>query len=199
MGVTRGLALRNVRPIQLFGSRGAMKINVIGTSGSGKSTLARSIAQKLEIPCIELDALFWRPGWQETPDEAFFAQIEATLAGKQSWVIDGNYTRTQALKWRNIDMIVWVDYSFPRTLYQAIKRAATRAWTQTELWPGTGNRESFRRSFFSRDSIILWTLQNYAKNRRRYGALFADPNWQHIRFVRLRSPGQMQAFIRNLS
>jgi adenylate kinase family enzyme len=177
----------------------AMKINVIGTSGSGKSTLARSIARKLEIPYIELDALFWQPDWQGTPDDVFFARIEATLADNESWVIDGNYNRTRSLKWRNVDMIVWVDYSFPRTLYQAIKRAATRAWVQQELWPGTGNRESFQRSFFSRKSIILWTLQNYSNNRRQYTALFADPNWQHIRFVRLRSPLQMQAFLRDLT
>jgi hypothetical protein len=176
-----------------------LNINVIGTSGSGKSTLALSIARKLDIPYIELDALFWRPDWQETPDDVFFARIEATLAGQESWVIDGNYNRTQALKWRNVDMIVWVDYSFPRTLYQAINRAATRAWAQQEIWPGTGNRETFRKSFFSRDSVILWTLQTYASNRRRYETLLADSNWQHIHFVRLRSPRQMQAFLSDLS
>jgi cytidylate kinase len=83
-----------------------MKFNVVGTSGSGKTTLARRIAGKLDIPYVELDALFWRPDWQETPDEAFFARLEAALADKESWVLDGNYNRTQALKWRHVDMIV---------------------------------------------------------------------------------------------
>jgi adenylate kinase family enzyme len=177
----------------------AMKINVIGTSGSGKSTLARSIAGKLGSPYIELDALFWRPGWKETPDEAFFPRIEAALARHENWVLDGNYTRTQPIKWRNIDMIVWIDYALPRTLYQAVKRATTRAWSQQELWPGTGNRESFQRSFLSRQSIILWTLRTHAENRRKYEALIADPNWQQVRFVRLRSPQQTHAFMRDLT
>jgi adenylate kinase family enzyme len=177
----------------------AMKINVIGTSGSGKSTVARSVARKLDIPYIELDALFWRPDWQETPDDEFFAAIEGALAGKDSWVVDGNYSRTQALKWRDVDMIVWVDYSFSRTMYQAVRRAATRAWAQTELWPGTSNRESFRRSFFSRKSTILWTLQNYSKTRRKYETFFTDPKWQHIRMIRLRTPAETRTILQSMT
>ncbi len=50
-----------------------MNINVVGTSGSGKSTLARRTAHRLGLPWIELDRLYWRPNWQGTPDEAFFA------------------------------------------------------------------------------------------------------------------------------
>lgn len=176
-----------------------MKINVIGTSGSGKSTLARGISQKLNIPYIELDSLFWRPDWQGTPDEAFFASLSERLSASDDWVLDGNYKRTQAVKWREIDLIIWVDYSFGRTLFQAVKRAATRAWKKQELWAGTGNRESFRKSFFSRDSIILWTIKTFANNRRQYEALLNNPDWQHVRFVRLRSPKQTQVFLRNLA
>ena len=177
----------------------AVKVNVIGTSGSGKSTLARGISQKLNIPYIELDALFWRADWQGTPDEQFFARLEEKMAASDSWVIDGNYKRTQPVKWRNIDLIVWVDYSFGRTLFQAVKRAATRAWGGQEIWPGTGNYETFRKSFFSRESIILWTLKTYRKNRRQYEALLRDPAWQHVRFVRLRSPQQTEVFLSDLT
>ena len=176
-----------------------MKINVIGTSGSGKSTVARGISQKLNIPYIQLDALFWCADWQGTPDALFFAKIEETLAGKSDWVIDGNYKRTQSIKWRDVDTIIWVDYSFMRTLYQAVRRAAVRAWQQDEIWAGTGNRETFRKSFFSRDSIILWTLKTYQKNRRQYEALLTDTHWQHVRFVRLRSPKETQLFLSDLS
>ena len=44
-----------------------MKINVVGTSGSGKSTLARQLAERLDVPYIEMDRLYWRPEWQERP------------------------------------------------------------------------------------------------------------------------------------
>ena len=44
-----------------------MKINVVGTSGSGKSTLARQLAERLDVPYIEMDRLYWRPEWRERP------------------------------------------------------------------------------------------------------------------------------------
>lgn len=40
------------------------KINVVGTSGSGKSTFARMLANQLNAPYIEMDALHWLPEWR---------------------------------------------------------------------------------------------------------------------------------------
>lgn len=36
------------------------KIIIIGSGGAGKSTLAKQLGEKLELPVIHLDALFWR-------------------------------------------------------------------------------------------------------------------------------------------
>jgi hypothetical protein len=41
-----------------------MRIVVVGTSGAGKTTMAKSLAGKLDLPCIELDRLRWEPNWQ---------------------------------------------------------------------------------------------------------------------------------------
>ncbi|EIC86336.1 shikimate kinase [Serratia sp. M24T3] len=171
-----------------------MKINVIGTSGSGKSTFARQLAQKLAIPYIEMDALFWQTNWQGSTDEQLFEKLEQAIA-QPAWVLDGNYRRSQPIKWRDIDLIVWVDYSFGRTLYQAVKRAIMRASSGQELWVGTGNRETFRRSFFSRESIILWTLKTFYKNRKNYQQLMASPTGQRVKFVRIRSHQQAREFV----
>lgn len=130
-----------------------MKINIIGTSGSGKSTFGRRIAEALAIPYIEMDRLYWRANWQGTPDDEFLATLEKALAASPDWVLDGNYNRTRDVKWRDVDLVVWIDRGFIRTLWQAVTRASRRAWHKQELWPGTGNRESFRRSFLSKDSI----------------------------------------------
>ncbi|MEG1210185.1 MAG: adenylate kinase [Leclercia sp.] len=175
-----------------------MKINIIGTSGSGKTTLARQIADELALPCIEMDRLFWRPDWQGTPDDVFFSKLEMALSASPGWVLDGNYNRTRALKWRDVDCVVWVDCGFTRTLWQAVTRAATRAWTQQELWPDTGNRESFRRSFFSRESILIWTIKTWRSNRARYLADMQNPAYAHIRFVRITSRQQADALIAEL-
>lgn len=177
-----------------------MKINVVGTSGSGKSTVARHLAGKLAVPYIEMDKLYWRPDWQGTPDGEFLPRVEQTLASAPTgWVLDGNYTRTQAMKWREVDWVVWVDYGFCRTLLQSVRRATVRAWRKTELWPGTGNCESFSRSFFSRESIIWWTIKTYRKNRLKYLADMQDAGNSHIRFVHLRSPAQTTAFLASVT
>lgn len=175
-----------------------MKINVVGTSGSGKSTVARHLAERLAIPYIEMDALFWQANWHESSDDEFFPRVEQALAAA-NWVLDGNYNRTQHLKWREVDWVVWVDYSFGRTLFQAVRRAWLRSWHREELWAGTGNRESFAKSFFSRDSIILWTLKTYRKNRHRYLEQMHNPDYRHIRFIQLRSPAQLESVLREIA
>ena len=175
-----------------------MRINVIGTSGSGKSTLAKKLASKLNVPYIEMDVLYWRANWQGTPDEELFARLEQLLQ-QPGWVLDGNYNRSREIKWRHVDIVVWVDYGFWRTLRQVSLRALKRACSGQELWPGTGNRESFRRGFFSRESIILWSLKTWRTNRARYQRDMTDPRYQHLRFVRLTSPQQVDEFIASLS
>ncbi|QEM82418.1 AAA family ATPase [Halomonas binhaiensis] len=176
-----------------------MKINVVGTSGSGKTTLARRLAQALSLPHIEMDVLHWLPDWQEKPDEQFFAELASMLEASPGWVLDGNYDRSRPIKWREIDLVVWVDYGFWQTLFQVVSRAIKRAWSKQELWPGTGNRESFRQSFFSRDSIILWSIKTWRSNRARYLSAMHDEQYRHIRFVQLRSHSEAEAFIRSMA
>ena len=173
-----------------------MKINVVGTSGSGKSTLARQLADTLNTPYVSLDQLFRRANWQGTPDDEFFATLEKVLvASPESWVLDGNFDRTRPIKWRNVDMVVWIDYPFWRVFSQAFARAVKRIISQEELWPGTGNRESFRKTFFSRDSILLWSLKTWRQNRTRYFSDMIDSRYAHIQFVRLTSVKEAQALV----
>jgi adenylate kinase family enzyme len=173
------------------------RINIIGTSGSGKSTVGKKLAAKLGFPYYQMDALFWKPNWVESNDEAFFAAV-TEVTDKPAWVLDGNYTRTQHIKWENVDTVIWIDYSFPRTFYQAVKRAITRIIESKELWEGTGNKETFRKTFLSRDSILIWTIKGYYKNRVRYETMMQSQEFQHINFLRLQSPKATKAFLLQL-
>ncbi|MGP9687995.1 shikimate kinase [Psychrobacter sp. AOP22-C1-C5] len=173
------------------------KINVVGTSGSGKSTFSRMLAKKLDYPYLEMDAMFWRANWQESSDEEFFAKLQQYLS-QDRWVLDGNYHRTVDIKWADVDHVIWIDYPFSRTIYQAVKRVFIRSLTKTELWDDTGNIETFRKSFLSRDSVILWTLKTYNRNRVRYIEMFNDPKYSHIEFVRLKNPKMAKTYIDEL-
>lgn len=174
------------------------RINVVGTSGSGKSTFGQKLATALVIPYIEMDALFWKPNWQESSNAEFFLKLEHAIAGR-AWVLDGNYTRTLHQKWTRTQMVIWLDYALPIILWRAMNRAVSRSISKKELWLHTGNTESFRKTFFSRDSILLWTLTSYRRVRRRYTQYPANPAFAHIIFVRLRSPRCAKEFLRHVS
>ncbi|MEO1449965.1 MAG: shikimate kinase [Bacteroidota bacterium] len=173
------------------------KINVIGTSGSGKSTLAKALATKLGYPYIEMDALFWQANWTETPDKDFFPKVQAAL-DQETWVLDGNYTRTIPIKWEHADTAIWIDLSFWRTLYQVSRRTMIRLFSGVELWPGTNNRQTLQ-TFFSKHNIILWSLRNYFPTRRKYLRMMVDPAYSHIRFVHLSGRKAVRTYLAAIS
>lgn len=153
--------------------RRAKRINVVGTSGSGKTSFSRQLATVLGLPLHEMDRLYWLPEWQARPEEDFMSRVGEAVSGAE-WILDGNYGRTKPVKWAKVECVVWIDYSFWRVMSQAVRRALVRSIGGQEIWPGTGNRESLRKSFFSRDSILLWTLTTFRSNRARYREIIGD-------------------------
>lgn len=164
---------------------------MVGTSGSGKTALARRLAERIGCPHVELDSLHWRPNWTEAPAEEFRERVRRTVDG-DAWVIDGNYSIVRDIVWRRADTLVWLDYSLAIILWRLARRTADRLLTRRELW--AGNREDLR-LLLSRDSIILWALRTYRKNRRMYGAAAYDPAHAHLTIVRLRTPRECAAWL----
>ncbi len=173
-----------------------MKINVVGTSASGKSTLCQELANNLGIPHIEMDKLFWKPNWTKSSDNEFNSKLESVLS-QESWILDGNYTRTTPIKWRDVDIVIWTDYSFSRVLFQSVTRTVNRLFKNVELWEETGNKESIRR-LLSRDSIVWWAISSYGKNKRKYSQIMAGNQFPHIEFIRVNSPKEASAVVQEL-
>ncbi|OKH41000.1 adenylate kinase [[Phormidium ambiguum] IAM M-71] len=171
------------------------RISVIGTSGSGKTTLAKQISQRLAIPHIELDALYWEPNWVEVAENVFQARVLKALSSDR-WVVDGNYSPVRDIVWVKADTIVWLNYSLLVILTRLLWRTLERSLTQKELW--NGNRETLQKSFFSRDSILLWAIQTYSKRRKEYPILFTQPEYSHLKIVELRSPKNATDWLNNL-
>lgn len=106
------------------------RIMILGASGAGKSTLAREIGQRLDLPVVHLDRLFWNPGWKECSQPEFRARV-AAAANRPAWVMDGNYSRTFDLRLPRAQAIIWLDLPryvyFPRAVWRSIAfRGRTR-------------------------------------------------------------------------
>ncbi|MCG8603795.1 adenylate kinase [bacterium] len=170
------------------------RVNVIGTSGSGKSTFGRQLAALLGLPFIEMDGVYWRPNWTEPTDEEFILQVKTITEGSR-WVLDGNYSRSTPVKWRHVQLVVWLDRSFVRTVFRVSARCVKRSLTKVEIWPDTSNRETLRRAFLSRHSVILWAITSYRRNRRQYSEVIGSREYAYIWFVRLTSQREVNSFL----
>ena len=97
------------------------RINIIGTSGSGKSTVSRQIAEKLNLPYIELEELCWQSNWTELSDAEFFPKVQNAVS-TDGWVLDGTYPRTRHIKWQRVQMVVYLDLPLHLVLYRVLRR-----------------------------------------------------------------------------
>jgi hypothetical protein len=65
-----------------------------------------------------------------------------------------------------------------------------------KLW--AGNTESLRKAFFSRDSILLWSLTTHGKNVAKYTRLRQDPAFAHLRWHEVRSARDAQRLLQSV-
>jgi adenylate kinase family enzyme len=176
-----------------------MRIVVTGTSGAGKTTLARTMAARLDLPHVELDAINWRPGWRDllTDDPAEFTRRVAREVEADAWAIDGNYALTKDIVWARATHLVWLDYARPVVMAQVIGRSVYRAVTGVELWPGTGNRESLRR-WLRPSHPIQWAWSTWERRRAETEERLARPDLTHLVVLRLRRRREARAAVERL-
>lgn len=172
------------------------RIIVAGQSCSGKSTLGAQLAHLSGASFVELDALFWKPNWEESSDEEFQAKLRESTAG-DSWVVAGNYyARTSSWLWERAETIIWLDFSW-RSLAPRIVQRSWQRWRRDELLWGT-NKERFwpqLKLWSPADSLIAFGWQGRKSFRERQLAAMTDPRWAHVRFVRLRSRREVNRFL----
>src|SRR5438552_6517963 len=103
------------------------RVVVVGPPGSGKTTVARKLAERLALPHIELDSIWWDPNWTEVGQEVF-SERAATIVCDDAWVLDGNYFSVGArdVIWPRADTIVWLDLARWVTVPRVVKRTFWR-------------------------------------------------------------------------
>ena len=168
------------------------RVVVFGTTGSGKSRLAETLAARTGLRVIELDALAWLRDWQPAPLELLRHRVEREIS-EGDWIVVGNYGEVRDLVWKPADTLIWLDLPLRVVMWRLLWRTVRRAATKEELW-GTGNRESWRGAFFSRQSILLWALRTHRRNGERF-AIQCEFLGKGKKIVRLRTSREVERFV----
>lgn len=177
-----------------------MRISVIGTSGAGKTTFSARLAKSLCAPHIELDAINWGVNWRDLNShdpETFKLRVAEAIAGER-WICDGNYSLVRDLVFERAEGVIWLDPPKGRVMRQVVARSWVRAIRGDELWPGTGNRETFWR-WFTKDHPIRWAYDTYDDRRRRYERMFEDPALRFLRKWRIQTRSEADELIKQLA
>ena len=98
------------------------RIAVVGCGGAGKSTFARALGERLDLPVINLDRHYWKPGWVETIREEWIERQRELFAG-DAWIADGNYVGTYDVRFDVADTVVVLGLPRWRCLSSALWRA----------------------------------------------------------------------------
>ena len=166
---------------------GCERILILGRTGSGKTTLARELAAALGVPHVELDSLYFGPGFSRAPLSLLRERTSAAIAGDR-WVTDGNKRAVRDLTWARADTVIWLDYPVHVSLWRLAKRARTRTLALTAEATQTGRRAALPKQILAAARGVLTALRSHRGQRREYPRLFGQPANQHLAVARLRSP-----------
>jgi adenylate kinase family enzyme len=171
------------------------RIVIVGSSCAGKSTLGQLLGAWLGLPVVELDALYWLPGWQGCEEHVFLDKVRDAVA-RERWVLVGNYVQQRDLSWSRADTLIWLDLPLHVTIPRILTRSFRR-WRSRELLWGTNSERFFQQLavWDPERSLIAHNIERHQARRARYAAAMQDPEWTRATWHRLRTRREVDAWV----
>lgn len=112
-----------------------VKILIIGGPGSGKTTFVKKLSHRLNIPCFELDDIFWdntrgKSFNQKRSEQERLSLLNTLFNQHQSWIIEGVYTKDWVhAVYEHADHIFYLDTNVYLRDWRILKRYLKRTTT----------------------------------------------------------------------
>lgn len=164
------------------------RVLIIGCGGAGKSTLARQLGEKLNLPVVHLDKLYWRPGWVHVSREEFDVLLDEVLE-KDAWIMDGNFNNTIPKRIAHCDTVIYLDFSRVACLMGVMKRVVTTYGTVRPDM-GDGCPERFDWEF------LRWVWNFNREKRESYYCLLNET--EGVETIVLKNRRMVRRFLKNL-
>jgi adenylate kinase family enzyme len=170
------------------------RLMIHGATGSGKTTLSRQLGELLGIHVVELDAIRHDGGWDATPWEMFRERLARELAAHpEGWVTEGNYSRVADISLATAETILWLHPPQRVSFARVLRRTLYRVRSGKPFYKEDGPIETFRQSFLSRQSILLWSLTQHRHTEQSIRTRLDGPH--NARVYELRTQADIQAVI----
>ena len=114
----------------------------------------------------------------------------------ERWVVDGNYAMVRDIVWPRATTIVWLNYSFPLVFWRAFRRTFIRSVGRKTLF--SGNRETIKMAFFSKESILWWVITTFRRRRKQFRAILDGGEFPHLERIEFRNPRDADQFLISL-
>lgn len=97
------------------------RIMIFGRPGSGKSTFAHELHNITKIPLYHLDKYFFTSNWSKR-DNGEFMRMQNEIVNTDSWIIDGNCTKSLETRYSHADICLYFNYPNLVCLWRVCKR-----------------------------------------------------------------------------
>jgi adenylate kinase family enzyme len=167
------------------------RVAVIGPGGAGKSRIARQLGEAMGARVVELDRLFWRPGWVETPAPEW-EEIQRQELAQEPWVVEGLHQNTVGLWLEAADTIVFLDVS-PLVATWRVSRRRLSAHDRSTAPDGCEPAPAYR-------ALIKFLLYQWEYRRKIRPEILRilERRRGHAVIAVLRTPQEVDAFLRHV-
>lgn len=152
-----------------------LRIHITGNAGSGKTTLAKKIGAEFKLPVFGLDQIVWQPGWIKT-EPKIRDRLEADLAAKPSWVIEGVSHQIR----RSADITIFLDVPRYRCGIRSLRRSLPYLFTSRPGLPDNCPEYQILPSLFK----IIWRFPD------RVRPVILDDASKGYRVIQLSDPNE---------